>query len=131
MNLCDDFSRLPDGTVEYFFNRNWCTFNAILDLYRIGSLHQPVDACAMIFKEDLAYWCIDELYLDPCCALKFYPEIENCQKEFKSDIIAKQREEDRKKYENFGESCIGKVRGKLWRITEYPESSIAAQVRQP
>ena len=107
--MCDGFEsgsrETPD---EYFYNRNWTTFNAILDFYRIGSLHTPADACAMVFKEDLAFWGIDELFLDPCCALKYYPEIETCQKEFIGDLEAKKREEDRKKYENFGDSCIGK-----------------------
>ena len=82
-----------------------------------------------MFKADLAFWGIDELFMDPCCALKYYPEIESCQKEVKSDLLAKKMEEDRKKYENFGESMIGRVRGTLWNIMEYPESSLAAQVQ--
>ncbi len=30
--------------------------------------------------QDLEYWGIDELLLEPCCALKYYPEIELCVK---------------------------------------------------
>jgi hypothetical protein len=37
-------------------------------------------ACALVLKADLAYWGIDELFMDPCCALKYYPEIEQCTK---------------------------------------------------
>ena len=126
LELCDSY---VDGPIkEFYFNRNWTTFNSILDFYRIGTLHLTVDTCAMVFKDDLAFWGIDELYLDPCCALKFYPEIEACFKEFKGEQEAKKREEDRKRYENFGETCIGKCRGTLWRITEYPETCLAAQV---
>ena len=31
-------------------------------------------------REELDYWGIDELLLEPCCALKYYPEIELCFK---------------------------------------------------
>ena len=27
-------------------------------------------------QEELEFWCIDELTIEPCCALKYYPEIE-------------------------------------------------------
>lgn len=90
---------------------------------------QTHDLMMPMLQDDLNYWGIDELYLDPCCALKFYPEIESCQKEFKSEILAKKLEEERKKYENFGTTCLGKVRGRLWQLTEYPESSLGAQVQ--
>jgi hypothetical protein len=83
----------------------------------------------MVFKEDLAFWGIDELYLDPCCALKYYPEVEACVKEMKNDRNAKIAEEERMRWENFGNSKIGKVRAKVWRITEYPETSFVAQVQ--
>ena len=76
----------------------------------------------------LRYWRIDELFLDPCCALKYYPEIESCFKEFESDKKNKQRADDRKKYEEFGKNPIGRFRKKLWNITEYPETSLSAQV---
>ena len=33
-----------------------------------------------ILQEDLSYWGIDELFLEPCCALKYYPHIVNCTK---------------------------------------------------
>lgn len=132
MALCDGHDVREDakGDVasEFFFNRAWTTFNSILDFYRLGSLHLPIETCAMVFKDDLAFWGIDELYLDPCCALKYYPEIEACHKEFKSERLAKKQEEDRQKYENFGESTVGRVRGTLWKMTEYPESSRKAQV---
>ncbi len=91
-------------------------------------MHLNTETCALVFKNDLAFWGIDELFLDPCCALKYYPEIEVCQKEIKGDLLAKQREADRKTHENFGDSWWGRVRGTLWTISEYPESSLAAQV---
>ena len=32
--------------------------------------------CAISRKDDLEFWNINELLLEPCCALKFFPDIE-------------------------------------------------------
>jgi len=29
----------------------------------------------------MEYWGIDELMMEPCCALKYYPEIDTCVNE--------------------------------------------------
>ena len=42
-----------------------------------------------MLQKDLEYWQIDELILEPCCALKYYPEIELCVKEQKGEQEAK------------------------------------------
>ena len=47
-------------------------------------------------QKDLEYWQIDELILEPCCALKYYPEIELCVKEQKGEQEAKAKEAQRK-----------------------------------
>ena len=31
--------------------------------------------CALVFKKDLEYWAVDEYTLEPCCALKYFPEV--------------------------------------------------------
>ena len=31
-------------------------------------------------KYDFDFWGIDEMFLEPCCALKYYPEMEVCSK---------------------------------------------------
>lgn len=36
-------------------------------------------------------------------------------------------EDQRRQEEDFGESCIGQVRTKLWNFLEYPETSLGAQ----
>ena len=46
-------------------------------------------------QKDLEYWQIDELILEPCCALKYYPEIELCVKEQKGEQEAKAKEAQR------------------------------------
>ena len=83
----------------------------------------------MTYHDDLEYWGIDELFLDPCCALKYYPERETCQKEMEGQRLAKIRVDKRKKEEDFGDSAWGRLRTKLWNLTEYPETSLGARVR--
>ena len=82
----------------------------------------------ILLQKDLEYWQIDELILEPCCALKYYPEIELCVKEQKGEQEAKAKENQRLKDENFGTSSLGKVRTYLWNVMEYPETSRTAQV---
>ena len=131
LRLCDGFVPITESTVgrvEYFFNRNWTTFNSILDIYRRGKLHGMTASCAMTFHDDLDYWGIDELFLDPCCALKYYPERETCQNELEGEKISKEKAAQRKLDEDFGQSMPGRVRKWLWNLTEYPETSYAARV---
>ena len=43
--------------------------------------HLTSSGCALVLQKDLEYWGIDELMMEPCCALKYYPEIETCVNE--------------------------------------------------
>lgn len=61
LNLCDGYK--PGDIPEYFFDRNWHSFNSILDIYRTGVLHLNTDLCALVLQKDLEYWQIDELIL--------------------------------------------------------------------
>lgn len=79
-------------------------------------------------RDELDYWGIDELLLEPCCALKYYPEIELCFKEVEGEEESRKKTERRKMEEDFGNSKIGRIRKYLWNLTEYPETSKAAQV---
>ena len=85
--------------------------------------------CALVTKTDLEYWGIDELLLEPCCALRYYPEIELCVKEVEGEEISRKKVKERKEAEDFGHTKIGRIRKYLWNLTEYPETSKAAQVR--
>ena len=66
--------------------------------------------------------------LEPCCALKYYPEIEVGLKEVELEDTKLKEEEERENLENFGVSKIGRIRKFLWNLTEYPEKSKKAQV---
>ena len=51
------------------------------DIYRTNMFHLTSTGCALVLQKDLEYWGIDELMMEPCCALKYYPEIETCVNE--------------------------------------------------
>ena len=69
-------------------------------------------------------------FTEPCCALKYYPEIEICVKEQKGEQEAKRKEAQRLEDENFGQHPLGKIRTYLWNLFEYPETSREAQVSE-
>ena len=102
--------------------------DVFLHLYRRGKLHSTTCVCSMTVNTDLQYWGIDELLLNDCCAIRHYPEMETRKKEYETRKKHLEREE-RKRIENdFGSSKIGRVKGFIWKSTEYPESSLTARV---
>ena len=56
----------PD-TNEFFFDRHPGCFVNILNYCRTGKLHCPNDVCGPLFEEELAFWGLDELNMEPCC----------------------------------------------------------------
>ena len=44
-----------------------------------------------MLKHDFDYWGVDEMMLEPCCALKYYPEMEVCSKEQEGERRAKRK----------------------------------------
>ena len=126
LELCDHF--YPGQPPEYYFDRNSSSFNAILDIYRTGLLHLSSDMCALVLQKELEFWRIDELTIEPCCALKYYPEIEQAVKEQKGEEENKKKEVQRQADENFGDSRMGKIRTLVWNLMEYPETSRTAQI---
>ena len=84
---------------------------------------------SLIRKEDLEFWNINELLLEPCCALKYFPDIEVCEQEAEGERVRKQKELERRIDEDFGSSRIGRIRSFCWNMTEYPETGRAAQVK--
>ena len=135
LRVCDRYTPGKDleadfVPAEYYFDHNYTSFPQILDAYRSGHLHLPASHCAYTTREDMAYWGIDELLVEPCCAVKYYPEIEICCKEIDIEEEEKAREIEREKLEDFGPTWYGKLRKKLWDLFEYPQTSKGAQVSQ-
>ncbi len=62
-----------------------------------GKLHFTERSCALVLKHDFDYWGVDEMMLEPCCALKYYPEMEVCSKEQEGERRAKRRMQVRTK----------------------------------
>jgi len=126
LKMCD---RYTEGEIpEYFFDRSWKGFNDILDVYRLGRLHLNSGGfCAIRIRALIDYWQIDELLLDPCCALKFYPEVEACVKEIDGQLESERKYVERLTVEDFGHSPLGRARKYLWNLTEYPETSVWAR----
>jgi hypothetical protein len=80
-------------------------------------------------RDDMEYWGIDILLVEPCCAVKYYPEIEICVREIDMEEKEKQSEIEREKIEDFGPTLHGRIRKYLWNLFEYPSTSRGAQVR--
>ena len=85
-HICDSYSL---DNKEYFFDRSPRNFDAILGLYRNGKLHLPagvsrvkchqpvivssiVQVCVQDFCEELEYWGLDDLHMEPCCQHTYY-----------------------------------------------------------
>ena len=92
----------------------------------------PTPGCAMALRRDFEYWGLDELLIEPCCALKYYPALEVmliqqtyignkqifskasfqvCNSQIEGDKDEQDRDEqEMKEREIFGSSSISKLR---------------------
>ncbi|ESN98783.1 hypothetical protein HELRODRAFT_66677 [Helobdella robusta] len=133
-DLCDDFN-LSKGETEFFFDRHPKSFDVIVNFYRTGKLHLIADeSCILAFAEDLAYWGIDELYLESCCQQKYFQRREqvfdDCKKE--NEYLSNNDDDDngvnntscRNKFCDIYES----YKKRIWNIMEKPKFSKAARV---
>ena len=58
---------------------------------RTGRLHTTERGCALVLQRDLLYWGLDDMSMEPCCALKYFPELDVCQSEKDGDLDAKKK----------------------------------------
>ena len=79
LELCEEF--IPGELPEYFFDRNQDNFPSILDMYRNGIFHMSGKGCALVLQKDIEYRGVDDLTMEPCCALKYFSEVYVCQNE--------------------------------------------------
>ena len=66
--------------------------------------------------------------MEPCCALKYFPELDVCQSEKDGDMDAKKKAMEQAEEEDFGSTKFGKWRSWMWNTIEYPWTSKLAQV---
>ena len=52
---------------EYFFDRHPGVFSQILNYYRTGKLHYPMNVCGPLFEDELSYWGLQREDVEPCC----------------------------------------------------------------
>ena len=81
----------------------------------------------MVMQSDFEYWGIDELLIESCCSLKYFPQLDVCQNEKIGDEEAKRKAEEKMKREDFGNSKLGRLRSWMWETIEYPWTSSVAQ----
>ena len=86
LSLCEEY--VPGDPPEFFFDRNPESFAAVLEMYRSGKFHIPDNgkSCAMVMRRDFLYWGLEELNLEACCALKFYPQVDVCNTQLEGEV---------------------------------------------
>ena len=121
-NICD---AVYSNRNEFYFDRDPVIFNMILNFYSTDKLHIVENICLNLILDELAYWEIDDNYIEKCCEWKCINgknlidgELANCQEVLK--ILSKNE-----KFDNF---VFPSFREKLWNILERPKSSIPANV---
>ena len=101
------------------------SFASVLNFYRTGRLHLVEDVCVISFCDDLEYWGIDELYLEPCCQHRYHQRKEHVLEEMRKEadsLLTEPAEED------FGDGPWAKWQQRLWDLLEKPQTSMAARV---
>ena len=81
-----------------------------------------------VVQNEFKYWGLDQILLQPCCSLKYYPETYRANIELDEDQKEKKLFDEREKDENFGTGCWGQFRSSVWDFLEYPETSKCSQV---
>lgn len=123
MEICDDYSLMEN---EYFFDRHPRSFAAILNFYRTGKLHLVEDMCVMAFADDLEYWGIDELYLEPCCQHRYHQRKEHVHEEMRKEAESLRKGDE----EEWSDTKLAKYQKFVWDLLEKPQTSLAARVSQ-
>ena len=120
----------------FFFDRHPGCFQNILNYCRTGKLHCPNDVCGPLFEQELAFWGVDELQMEPCC-WGTYSQHRGAHKHLK---MFEKGSEDRYDEEarplpdmdvKRANKCLQYmkyVRPIIWTLLEEPNSSLLAKV---
>ncbi|XP_012556706.1 potassium voltage-gated channel subfamily C member 1 isoform X1 [Hydra vulgaris] len=93
-------------TSEFFFDRHPGCFENILNYCRTGRLHCPKDVCGPLFQEELEFWGVDEMMMQPCC----WPNYSEYREVSKNLKLFEVEEDELLSYEkNLDETSKGKV----------------------
>ncbi|XP_034729686.1 potassium voltage-gated channel subfamily V member 1 [Etheostoma cragini] len=119
LELCDDADFLEN---EFFFDRSSQTFQYVMNFYRTGHLHVKEELCEISFLQEIEYWGIDELRINPCCRERYYR-----RKEQKVNLDVRRDYEPEDHDEDFAGAACPALRRCLWDLLEKPDSSRAAR----
>merc|ERR550532_2016511 len=114
LQICDSYSLEHR---EYFFDRSPRNFDAILGLYRNGKLHLAAGVCVQDFCEELEYWGLDDLHMEPCCQHTYY----------RARWLLPTPKIDAVQEDDFGTGCCAPMQRHLWNLFENPDHSKAAK----
>uniref|UniRef100_A0A7E4VV02 BTB domain-containing protein n=1 Tax=Panagrellus redivivus TaxID=6233 RepID=A0A7E4VV02_PANRE len=125
---------------EYFFDRHPGVFAQVLNYYRTGTLHYPLDVCGPLFEEELKYWGLDPNEVEPCCWMT-YTQHRDTQEVLttleKLDVDTEKLNNQEELYKQFGWeddfhnqslSIWQKIKPKLWRLFDEPNSSYGSNI---
>eukprot|EP00794_Sanderia_malayensis_P020508 gene20508-22526_t len=109
---------------EYFFDRHPTCFASILQYYRTGKLHYPLDVCGPLFHEELLFWGIDETQLEDCCWEPYTAHRDKLEKliGFKGPHFDEEEEPV------VGDTKVKRLKNVVWSFLDDPYSSRAASI---
>ncbi|KAK3101571.1 hypothetical protein FSP39_004549 [Pinctada imbricata] len=142
--LSDTSGNSPEydpSTGEFFFDRHSGMFHMILNYYRTGKLHIPMDVCGPAFEAELAYWGLDETQIEPCCwnTYRAHRDAQETLAEFEDsdDENESNDEEENEMRLRFGisddfvevkKTCWQKWRPRLWNFLDNPRASKISKI---
>uniref|UniRef100_A0A915DHW6 Ion transport domain-containing protein n=1 Tax=Ditylenchus dipsaci TaxID=166011 RepID=A0A915DHW6_9BILA len=124
---------------EYFFDRHPGVFAMILNYYRTGKLHYPVDVCGPLFEDELEFWGLDSNQVEPCCWMTYVTHRDTQEtlaviESLDMDSEPPTQEEIAKKFgweEDFYSGTLSRwqrLKPKIWALFDEPWSSKYARV---
>uniref|UniRef100_A0A1I8BZT9 BTB domain-containing protein n=1 Tax=Meloidogyne hapla TaxID=6305 RepID=A0A1I8BZT9_MELHA len=125
---------------EYFFDRHPDVFAQVLNYYRTGKLHYPLDVCGPLFEEELKFWGIDANEVESCCWMTYTTHRDTqevLQNLEKLDLDDEAMKDEEKLYRRFGLdeefrnkelNFWQKVKPKMWRLFDEPSSTTGAKI---
>ena len=71
---------------NFFFNSKVNTsliltltlLQVLLDIYRRREIHICESSCPLTSEDEFEFWGLGEIFLQPCCALKYFPKTVRC-----------------------------------------------------
>ncbi|XP_004842823.1 potassium voltage-gated channel subfamily G member 4 isoform X2 [Heterocephalus glaber] len=87
--LCDDYDA---DRQEFFFDRSPSAFGVIASFLAAGKLVLLQEMCALSFREELAYWGIEEAQLERCCLRRLLRKREEAAELRREEALQLRRE---------------------------------------